>query len=355
MGYIISGIQQVGIGVNQVYEAWEWYRKHLGMDLAVFDEAAEANLMLPYTADKPQKRHAILAMNYQGGSGLEIWQYTSRTPSAPEFRIQLGDLGILATKFKTDDVIKTFKRLRLEGVTLLTNPEDSKNSESFFGLDPWGNLFQIVKKDDWFSNPKTNGGVCGAIVGVSNLDQSLPFYQELLGYDVVLMDETSEYDDFNKIESESYQYRRVILTHSQKRKGAFAPLLGNSEIELVEVKGREPRKIFKDRLWGDLGYIHLCFDVADMENLKEKSEEMGHPFTIDSDNSFDMGEAAGRFTYTEDPDGTLIEFVETHKVPIMKSVKWYLDLTKRNKEKPLPRYLLKAMFMNRTKKPVWPR
>ena len=32
-----------------------------------------------------------------------------------------------------------------------------------------------------------------------------------------------------------------------------------------------------------------------------------------------MGDAAGQFAYIEDPDGTLIEFVETHKVPLVKA------------------------------------
>ncbi|MEZ4895109.1 MAG: hypothetical protein R2778_19105 [Saprospiraceae bacterium] len=54
--------------------------------------------------------------------------------------------------------------------------------------------------------------------------------------------------------------------------------------------------------------------------MKQFCAEQGHPFTIDSSGSFDMGEAAGYFSYIEDPDGTLIEFVETHKIPILKKV-----------------------------------
>ena len=81
--YIISGIQQIGLGNDSVYDTWEWYRKHLGFDLPIFDEAAEANLMLPYTGGQPRSRHAVLAMNYAGGGGLEMWQHTSRTPLAP--------------------------------------------------------------------------------------------------------------------------------------------------------------------------------------------------------------------------------------------------------------------------------
>jgi hypothetical protein len=62
-----------------------------------------------------------------------------------------------------------------------------------------------------------------------------------------------------------------------------------------------------------------------------------------------MGEAAGHFSYIEDPDGTLIEFVETHKVPIMKKLGWYLNLKKRNPEKSLPTWMLWAMGMNKVK------
>ena len=86
-----------------------------------------------------------------------------------------------------------------------------------------------------------------------------------------------------------------------------------------------------------------------MDTLKLKCEQYGYPFTVDSANSFDMGEAAGRFAYIEDPDGTLIEFVETHKIPILKSLGWYLDLRKRDRRKPLPGYILRAMSMKRVK------
>ena len=40
------------------------------------------------------------------------------------------------------------------------------------------------------------------------------------------------------------------------------------------------------------------------------------------------------FTYIEDPDGTLIEFVETHKVPIAKKFGLFVDMIKRDPENP---------------------
>jgi catechol 2,3-dioxygenase-like lactoylglutathione lyase family enzyme len=73
--YIICGIQQVGVGVKDVKEAWRWYRKYFGMDCPIFEEEAEAKLMLPYTGGQPRSRHAVLAFNLQSGGGFEIWQY----------------------------------------------------------------------------------------------------------------------------------------------------------------------------------------------------------------------------------------------------------------------------------------
>src|SRR5512147_136755 len=94
----ISGIQQIGVGVARMHEAWGWYKKYFGMDIRVFEEAAPAELMLPYTGGQPRTRHAALSVNLQGGGGFEIWQYTSRTPEPPKFEIQLGDLGIFSAK-----------------------------------------------------------------------------------------------------------------------------------------------------------------------------------------------------------------------------------------------------------------
>jgi hypothetical protein len=115
------------------------------------------------------------------------------------------------------------------------------------------------------------------------------------------------------------------------------------------VLDRQPQKIYHERFWGDLGFIHLCFDIRGMGLLREECNQKGFPFTVDVDHSFDMGEAAGSFAYTEDPDGTLIEFVETHKIPILKSLGWYLNLKNRKPEKALPKWLLNAISFNRAK------
>ena len=93
----------------------------------------------------------------------------------------------------------------------------------------------------------------------------------------------------------------------------------------------------------------MCFDITNQAAMKQLCAEKGHPYTVDSGEKFDMGEAAGHFSYIEDPDGALIEFVETKKIPIMKKFGWYLDLRKRDALKPLPGWMLKALKFNRVK------
>jgi len=351
MGKIISGIQQIGIGVTDVHTAWKWYRQNLGFDIKMFEEAAEANLMLPYTNNKPQKRHAILALNMKGGGGLEIWEYTSRTPQGPSFDVELGDLGIFINKIKTEDIKRAYAQLRSNDVNILSEISPKPNGDSHFYIkDPWDNIIEIEESNEWtLKMNKLFGGNSGVVLGVRDIEKSMLFYSKILGYDQVIYDETGIFQDFKNLPGDKNKVRRVLLKHSQKREGAFSKLLGPSSIELICRLDGEPKKIYQDRLWGDLGYIHLCFDITGMELLKQECESLGHPFTVDSANSFDMGEAAGHFSYIEDPDGTLIEFVETHKIPIFKKISWYLDLRKRDRAKALPQWFFQIINLTRTK------
>lgn len=351
MSYIISGIQQVGIGVNDAEEAWTMYRKHFGMDVPIFKDAAEASLMTRYTAGQAEKRFAILAMNMQGGGGFEIWQYTSRTPKGASFQPQLGDTGVFAVKMKSRNVAESYNELKAKGAKLVSAPEKMPDGRLHFFLnDSYGNLFEVVEGLSWFKREnKTMGGIGGCLIGVSNIEKSLPLYQDILGYTEVVYDVTNSFPDFTGLHGGGNLVRRVLLRHAKPRVGAFSKLLGATELELVEAKGITPKKIFKDRLWGDLGFIHLCFDVNGMAALRENCKAKGYAFTVDSSQSFDMGKAAGHFTYIEDPDGTLIEFVETHKIPIIEKLGWYLNLKNRDREKPLANWMLNMMGLNKVK------
>lgn len=351
---IISGIQQMGIGVPNVENAWRWYRKFFGVNVKVFEEAADAPLMTRYTGGVVHSRTATLALSMNGGGGFEIWQFTSRNTEKPNFNVQLGDLGLYICKIKSFDVKASFNYFKENGAELIGGLEILPNGKlTFYVKDPQGNIFQIVEGRGWFgknNHPSKCGGVAGVVIGVSNIENSLKLYKDLLDYEAVEYDVKNVFSDFQSLPAGKGEFRRVLLTHNAERMGPFAKLLGPTEIELVQSIDRvDTKKIFENRFWGDWGFIHLCFDVQRMASLQKDLEQGGFPFTVDSSDTFDMGEAGGRFSYIEDPDGTWIEFVETHKVPVLKKLGWYINLKGRNPEKSLPIWMLKAMGLNKKK------
>ncbi len=329
-----------------------------GVDCRIFEDETEAKLMLPYTGGKAQSRHAILALNLQGGSGFEVWQYKGREPVPIKEEIRLGDTGILVCKVKVKSIDKAYANYKQNNDAIQGEPvKDPSGRKSFFIKDPYGNLFQMIEGNHWFiDEKKETGGSCGVIIGVSDIDRSLPVYSDILDYDEIVYDETGIFPDLACLPGGENKFRRVQLKNSKPLAGYFSPVLGKSVIELISPVGTPGRKTYRDRFWGDPGFIHLCFDINGMDKLKDYCKVTGFPFTVDSrqgsdGTSFDMGEAAGYFAYIEDPDGTLIEFVETHKISILKKPALKLNLQKRSGYKPLPAWMLKTLKFSRVKNP----
>lgn len=349
--WFLSGIQQIGVGVPDVNAAFAWFRRAFGMDVPIFDDAGEAPFMTRYTGDRVHSRHAILAANLRGGSAFEIWQFTSRRPSPPPVAPELGDYGIFCPRMKSPDVAAALDALQRAGIELIGEvAHDPSGAETFFVRDPNDLTFQVVPDSHWFSRGRfPTGGVAGCMIGVSDIERSRKLYSEILGYDSVVYDETDTFADFASLPAGGARFRRVLLTHTTARPGPFSRLFGPSSIELVQALERSPRRLYEGRYWGDIGFIQICFDIHGMAALRDSCANAGFPITVDSADSFDMGEAAGHFCYIEDPDGTLIEFVETHRIPILRKIGWYLDLAKRDPKRPLPSWMIKALGLARVK------
>lgn len=344
--FLISGIQQIGVGTTDFRKSWNWYIEMFGIDVKILEDDTVAERMLPYTGGVPQQRHACIAVNIQGGGGFEIWQYSKRKPEPCPFKIAVGDLGVFAAKLNCRDIKAFHKQISAKWQDCTIPETLPDGTPCFYVKDLFGNVFQIVEnKKVFIDQGKLTGGMAGAVIGVTDMDKSVKFYSEVLGYNILISDTTGPFSTNNPMPEADKQYRRVILK-APERKGAFAELFGDSTIELVQALERSPRKIYEGRYWGDPGFIQVCFDVTNMKALGEFCASKGHPFTVDScpyGERFDMGDASGHFTYIEDPDGTLIEFVEAHKVSIVKKLGLAIDMSRRDPEKPLPKLLFRLM------------
>ena len=350
----LAGIQQIGIGTEDMVASWKWYADMFQMNVRILEDDTVAERMLPYTDNKPEKRHACIAANLQGGGGFEIWQYSERKPLPIDFDVQIGDLGIFCAKIKTHDVAAYHAELASKYKNISQIQTEPNGMPTFYVRDPNGNLFQVVEnKYVFIDEDRYSGGVVGAMIGVSDIEKALVVYRDILGYDTVVYDKNGAFSDWQTLRGGTQRYRRVLLTRSQPFAGPFTNLYGESVIELVQALEREPRKIYeKPRQWGDPGFIQICFDVVNMRALEKHCAAHGHLFTVDScpgGEDFDMGLASGHFTYIEDPDGTLIEFVEVHRIPISNKFNIGINLMKRDRSKPLPNFFFRLMKLNRVK------
>jgi hypothetical protein len=75
----------------------------------------------------------------------------------------------------------------------------------------------------------------------------LKLYRDVLGYDTIEFDETGIFKDLNALNISSMNFRRILLSHSEKRIRGFSKLFGASQIELIQCLENTPNIIFKDR------------------------------------------------------------------------------------------------------------
>lgn len=347
----IGGILQIGIGVADMPEARSWYYKNLNFSAQVLEEKAVTGLMKAYTGGVEHERQAAVIMNMAGAGGLEVWQYLSRTPKLPENAPQLGDFGIFAIKLKTPDLAST--RRLLELVSPSARLEDISGKKGFFFSDPYGNHFQVIEGDGYFSKPKPTSGAFGAIIGCSDLEKSIKFYTEVLGFELEKITEAEKVENFESLPGGEHTFERAYLTKAKPDIGGFSNFLRATEIELIQSTDYKGVKMYEDRYWGDPGFIHICFDVKEMDELKSHCDQHGHPFVLDSfdtenGQSFNMGDVTSRVAYIDDPDGTAIEFVETHKLPLIPSLGIAVNLEGKNKD--VPKWIYKVIALNKVKR-----
>ena len=135
-------------------------------------------------------------------------------------------------------------------------------------------------------------GIC-----VSDLEVSLRFYCEGLGFDEVAAHEVGE-EFATLMEVEGVRLRSRMV----RRDGVTLELL-----DFVEpgTSGRGDR-----RPMNRLGLTHLSFRVDDVAAVADRVEAMGGTVVAGTRTTFDLGTSALDFVYCTDPDGVRIELMD---------------------------------------------
>lgn len=133
---------------------------------------------------------------------------------------------------------------------------------------------------------------------VSNLESSIRFYVDLLGFKVVRqMDESGEY-------IENISTLKGVKVTTVKMASQDDNLLELSYYHSPKRLAGEQRNIY------DIGISHIAFTVHDIEDAYNKLHKAGVVFNAPPQLSPD---GYAKVTFCRDPDGNLIELVEVLK------------------------------------------
>lgn len=83
--------------------------------------------------------------------------------------------------------------------------------------DLYDNPFHLVSSNDWFQKPKHPiGGICGAVIGVSDINKSISYYKEVLGFDKELYNAYGKFSDLpSALNNENF--KRVLLKNQNHK------------------------------------------------------------------------------------------------------------------------------------------
>ena len=137
-------------------------------------------------------------------------------------------------------------------------------------------------------------------IGVRDIDQSLPFWTEVVGLHVSLDAE----EEFT-IGGEVIRRRGVYL---REREGPDEPFVVLDQ-QLTRVAGGEPKRLF------DIGVHHIGFWVDDIDAIADRARQAGVPIVAQSSergaDTAAYGEPPGGFVrgmFVRDPEGNVVQF-----------------------------------------------
>lgn len=135
-------------------------------------------------------------------------------------------------------------------------------------------------------------GIC-----VSDLDASLRFYCEGLGFEEVAAHEVGE--EFAVLmEVDGVRLRSRMIARDAVT------------LELLDFVAPGTTGPASRRPMNQLGLTHLSLRVADVDAVAAAIESLGGTVVRGSRTTFDLGERALDFLYCTDPDGTRIELMD---------------------------------------------
>jgi catechol 2,3-dioxygenase-like lactoylglutathione lyase family enzyme len=299
----ILGVDHVGVGVRDMQRMRSFYAEAFGFDRVLAEMPEEDHPAMHGLLRATRAVHsAKLIANERGGPTLALFRATDPVPRPIRTDPRYGDVGVAKLTFAVPDVA-AFCRDKGVLVRFCSSPksaalQDSRRHIFVYGRDPEGNLVEIVSAPG--DAPETGPVLQSVGVAVTDLERSLAFYRDVLGFDrTVQAPNTTFSGRVDEVTGETGTTVRSCL---------LAKSRGTGMLELIEAIKPRGRSIPFGTQWGDFGYLQVCLYATGRKTLAAQIQTAGVDVLLPLQD-IDDPENPAMFMYLRDPDGIPIEVV----------------------------------------------
>ena len=136
-------------------------------------------------------------------------------------------------------------------------------------------------------------------ITVSNLERSLEFWQNVLGFEFS-----------HRAHQSGEMAEQITGVQGAELKLAVVKAPGGHKIELLEYLAPPDRKKDADLRPCDVGHVHVALIVDDLDAVLERIVASGWKAAGEPQSLTSGPNAGKRVVYVRDPDGTTVEFME---------------------------------------------
>lgn len=298
----IVGVDHVGLGVRDMERMRSFYSDALGFDRVLAEMPEEDHEPIHGLLRAPKAVHrSMLLGRHSGGLTVALFHAVEPMPRPIRRDPRYGDIGVAKVTFAARD-LAAFVRERSGHIDFYSSPKLAvlPGQERYFfayGRDPEGNLLEFVEDR---SAPVEGAVVRSVGIAVTDLERSIAFYSDALGFDKVVV---APHETFSGLVDEVCGVSGTIV-----RSCLIATAEGRGMLELLEVTKPRGRSIPFGTQWGDFGYLQVCLSASDQEGLNEQIESKGLDVLLPPQ-QIDDPQHPAMFMYLRDPDGIPVEVV----------------------------------------------
>lgn len=310
------GACHVGIWVTNMEKALVFYRDILGLKV-LNDFSGEEYKLREVIGKSVEMRVIILGVSAKlDRSCIKLVQFLSGPYPNSTYRVPFnrrwGDIGYCEFCFEVLNVEKTYTEMKEKGaesameVTRFSEKgADGKEVVSAYAYirDPEGTLVEF--DEPWLvrKTGTVDKKFAGIIrldhvgFGVTDMDRSVTFYKDILGFNKVIYDIEGE-SAMSKLVGEPLR-RRLVMLHNENDGGC---------IELIQAfPPFKARPLSLESRWGDIGLMEMGVEVKDIDKVCQTLVEKKVRFICAPG---PVKQLNAKHAYIRDPDGLMIELIE---------------------------------------------